>query len=680
MISAVREFKKRKQEVLALFDQYEKLASEGRVEGVPLSLAERVRKLREERFIIAVCGEVKAGKSTFINALIGEEALPTARLQKSSVLIDVRAASHRSLVVEFGDGHKEVIFDESNPENGSPLDAEAAYALLNRYASLQDDFRDLPVTVIEDYILNREAGRNRSLLQDVTDHLGPTHTQRPHSLERIKRFLADRGSPDRIPVYITLSLPLPYLELSELCIVDTPGVNALGGVQDRTYKFIESAHATLFVHDITETASEPFRRFIERGLSKRGLRSTLLVLTHSGNLTEKAREEYLKQMRRDFPEFGDRMIPVDSELRLIEQMLDGGKTLEEVEANVQEEDEVKDGLLITMNGWARRQKRPVEELIHEHANFDALEEAIREFASDAPLAALRDILTSIAANLETASSSLDSKAKGLKKKLRSPQEFEREIDRVKKELQRSQREFDDFTETLEGRYMGQDTSWRNRFEEIRNTFNTDLARLKSVDEVRKLFTDTNDTIEQALNSILREVRQECEKKIEELGGAFSDATEHRLPRIDFASLEREAKKKAEVQQPRYTYYEDFSLAFWKWVRPFRVQKKELAGYDTVIDEEKKIQTLKGTLLESFSDGFDEITNDGGTVEATVRSYLRSVASDWKRLVQQREGEMDTIRERQESNAETTKRIELLSDQRAQIDALFNQVENAKANL
>ena len=303
MLRAVREFKKRKQEVIELFDQYAELALEGRLDPVSAQLAQRVEELREDRFIIAVCGEVKAGKSTFINALIGEEALPTHRLQKSSVLIDIRSAPHRRLVVEFGDGREEVVFDESNPADGSPRDTQDAYALLNRYASLQDDYRDLPTTAIEDYILNREPGRNGSLLKEVADLVGalPTHVQRPHDRELIERFLAERGSPDRIPVHITLSLPLPYAELSELRIVDTPGVNALGGVQDRTYHFIESAHATLFVHNITTPPRSPSGASSSAVSPKRGLGSTLLVLTHSGELTAQAREEYLEQMAPGLP-------------------------------------------------------------------------------------------------------------------------------------------------------------------------------------------------------------------------------------------------------------------------------------------------------------------------------------------------------------------------------------------
>ena len=46
-------------------------------------------------------------------------------------------------------------------------------------------------------------------------------------------------------------------------------------------------------------------------------------------------------------------------------------------------------------GIGRRSAATSEEILREQANFEALEEAVKQFASDAPLAALGDILTSL---------------------------------------------------------------------------------------------------------------------------------------------------------------------------------------------------------------------------------------------------------------------------------------------
>lgn len=41
------------------------------------SLAAAGRLIEQEQYDVVVCGEVKKGKSSFINALMGEEVLPT---------------------------------------------------------------------------------------------------------------------------------------------------------------------------------------------------------------------------------------------------------------------------------------------------------------------------------------------------------------------------------------------------------------------------------------------------------------------------------------------------------------------------------------------------------------------------------------------------------------------------
>jgi GTPase SAR1 family protein len=53
------------------------------------SLTKNVAELEKEEFILAVAGEVSSGKSTFINAFIGEEILSTDPLQATSVMSTV---------------------------------------------------------------------------------------------------------------------------------------------------------------------------------------------------------------------------------------------------------------------------------------------------------------------------------------------------------------------------------------------------------------------------------------------------------------------------------------------------------------------------------------------------------------------------------------------------------------
>ncbi len=84
------------------------------------------RKLLEEEFQIVVIGEFKRGKSTLINALVGEPVLPMSVVPLTSVVTLVRGGKNSSACVEFLDGRKEgvsldkipdFVAEENNPEN-----------------------------------------------------------------------------------------------------------------------------------------------------------------------------------------------------------------------------------------------------------------------------------------------------------------------------------------------------------------------------------------------------------------------------------------------------------------------------------------------------------------------------------------------------------------------------------
>lgn len=65
---------------------------------------ELVKKLDEERFVVAVLGEFKRGKSTFINALVGAELLPMGAVPLTSVVTSVVGGANPRAEVAYRDG------------------------------------------------------------------------------------------------------------------------------------------------------------------------------------------------------------------------------------------------------------------------------------------------------------------------------------------------------------------------------------------------------------------------------------------------------------------------------------------------------------------------------------------------------------------------------------------------
>ncbi len=73
------------------------------------SLAEISQKIRENRFYLVVLGEFKRGKTTFINALLGEPLLPTAVVPLTSIVTMMRYGPEERVEVIFEDGRIERI-------------------------------------------------------------------------------------------------------------------------------------------------------------------------------------------------------------------------------------------------------------------------------------------------------------------------------------------------------------------------------------------------------------------------------------------------------------------------------------------------------------------------------------------------------------------------------------------
>ena len=100
---------------------------EGAVRNVTSkSLGETRTKLEEEAFNLVVLGEFKRGKSTFINALLGKNILPTAIVPLTSVVTILRYGPELKVEVEYMDGRMEqsdlaslpaFITERGNPQN-----------------------------------------------------------------------------------------------------------------------------------------------------------------------------------------------------------------------------------------------------------------------------------------------------------------------------------------------------------------------------------------------------------------------------------------------------------------------------------------------------------------------------------------------------------------------------------
>lgn len=87
---------------------------------------EEIQKLQANKFHLVVLGQFKRGKTTFINALLGEELLPVGVVPVTSIVTLIQYGPHKRFTIVFEDGRraaieagelKSYVTERGNPEN-----------------------------------------------------------------------------------------------------------------------------------------------------------------------------------------------------------------------------------------------------------------------------------------------------------------------------------------------------------------------------------------------------------------------------------------------------------------------------------------------------------------------------------------------------------------------------------
>lgn len=284
-----------KEAVLAL---YAKVAQA--IDRLDKGVSETAKKIEERSLKLVVVGKANSGKSTFINAYLGaaveEEILPTAALQCTSAIIEVRHGDKPELSVTRADGRTETI-----------LGRERIQAFLRDHAMLSDMYRNIPTAHIDREILIPYRGRppkfvlNRILRSGELKEYNAVALPELEYNDLIQRYIAERGrSWGDIVDTLLLRWPLNQA-MRDVQIVDTPGVGVGGDLPTVTDAFIGKADALLFVTSIKAGQSienpEDFCRFLEKncGEGKRG--SVLVLCTGICDLKGEDRKKQMAQAR-----------------------------------------------------------------------------------------------------------------------------------------------------------------------------------------------------------------------------------------------------------------------------------------------------------------------------------------------------------------------------------------------
>ena len=159
--------------------------------------------IQQEQYDVVVCGEVKKGKSSFINALMGDEVLPTNTQVATSQVFRIINSDTEEYSLVFTDGQRQRISRQDLSRYGSQVDAD---------------------------LYGEPIFRGRQL------------------------------------DYIEVKHPIPSLPKS-VALIDTPGIGALYAAHEQiTRNYLSKAAAVIFIIDPKNPIVVKEREFIESAL------------------------------------------------------------------------------------------------------------------------------------------------------------------------------------------------------------------------------------------------------------------------------------------------------------------------------------------------------------------------------------------------------------------------------
>ncbi len=594
------EYKIYKQQVIEIFENYKNLKG-ALNDGVDVkSLENKIYNLKNNQFIIAVAGEVKAGKSTFINSLIKEEILPTDVLQATNALIEIFYSKKPYLKISYASGKTEILEDEAR---------EVIKEKLKKVASIPEEYRDIPVNLIDLYIL--EYGHIPIIDEDFIKYL-----EERSGIENLKEvryklenYVMSR-SKDNIPVRIELGYPFPW-EFDEIRLVDMPGVNAIGGVHDLSFAFLEKSNAILFIHPIKPVESESLKRFVSSVITDKSKEALFLVLTHSAIFFEE-KERLLEEAKRIYSSIipSHRIFAVDSILKLIYEDLNKGKTLDEIKR----ESRHKRKWIIYFKDLAEEEGLEEKKAFLQYSGFEELIPVLENFLVSAPFSELAKILEIILDGYKEQISIYQETIKLLQTQKKDREEFLREIDRMQKGLKKLETYCYLILEEAATVFMGVHSPIEAQLNEIKMKYYDVFLNAKELEELRKYYRDAENSLNQLVKENLKQISEFFRKKLEQVGEQFKEEYNISIPKIDLAAIEETCRREVIKREPIIEEKVESLLENWNFLKPWKWFKSErtkkiIVGTKEIFDKEAFLKILCNNLLESFIEVVEKLRDE-----------------------------------------------------------------------
>ncbi len=253
----LKEFAERQKRLTDMIQKSSTLVQSLDMEHCAATLKHLQEKISSDTFKIMVMGNFKNGKSTFINALLGQEILPAYAVPTTAIINEIKYGEKPKAVLHFLNPLPEKLYD------GIP---EKALAHMQQFEAGDIPPIEMPVDEIEDY---------------VVIPMGMDHKE------------ASRQSPfEKVELFWPLDLLKNGVE-----IVDSPGLNENPVRTQVTMEYLNKADAIIFVFSALAMGSAGEIAYIDDTLRKNGFgeQSLFCVVNRFDQLTSEREQQRVKR-------------------------------------------------------------------------------------------------------------------------------------------------------------------------------------------------------------------------------------------------------------------------------------------------------------------------------------------------------------------------------------------------
>ena len=632
-------YKKKKEEVIEIYNDMEKFLNEvseyykdinissplKRKEGLIKKIRADIEKVKNDKFKIIVAGEAKSGKSTFINAYLGIDLLPVDVKQCTSVLLEIKYAKNFKLVATYADGRIEVI---NKPE--------AVKSFLKKHASLDDDYRDIPVPTINEEILvkagrkaNNKTKKIKIFEEDIKNLIASESVQAANiyhlSLEKyeskIRQYISNYidnwfNIVTKIEIFYPLSDSLKGVE-----IIDSPGVCARGGVSEVTTEYIKDANAIIFLKPITGQAIEStqFSQFMNNTIVGRNKEALFLIFTRVAQMNEndlmRLQEEAYKQFKQLNKE---NILFVDSKAEMSAKVFDSLESIEAVTNKLKElddskelEDFIKLSYYDTIGGLANGSLSDFIQSLEAKSRFKRVYSLLEKFGRKSHYILLKDVLNTMIRLYNSLDLEFSDQIESWRQKIKNPNDIEAKIKKLEAEKNLILNRIAVGIEDIRYHYTSNE---KGKIKEVADTivcnYKSKKASLNpdkegSIDSLKSISLETIEECKEISKKIQQEVIEDCNDLLKSISEKLDliDFIKPDYESIDFEKIEKQSKSNAEE---RVKIKEAGTFSDAKYASVFS-QKKYFKNYSNSIDKRLNLirAELENELIDFVSDAIIE---------------------------------------------------------------------------